>query len=408
MIDVFSILKVGAEPLTVFGKIDEINHQIELNYQIINAQSLELREKLVYGPKFIIQLTDTQAQLYSIYGCKISCATMSIAQSNVVVLNGSFDRLIREDCLEKLYEFILFSFVGIEQIFPLEKFTTELEDDENMLKFVKEKRQTTVYKLNDELECTIESRFHNAIKSDSLVNLDIQQEKVIRLTFSEAKTVDELLLVLGQVKTYFEFILKQEIKISLIEFGSVSTKDFKNSILLYDDLLQPKTYIKAVPQNPYRDSAGKLFCGMRGWIQLYDKYSDVIEIWEKTIYNTHVSKDDLFIWRCQAFELLCTIDPVVYSKATALKGPKQAHPNLKNFLSATNEIYGLFPNIDCHYFKDVKEVRDKLTHNNPKKAVTEDQKYNSQMLIDYFFTRTVMKTFQISGIPMCIALKPQS
>lgn len=97
----------------------------------------------------------------------------------------------------------------------------------------------------------------------------------------------------------------------------------------------------------------------------------------------------------------------IFNKANSLKGKKQQNPNLRNFLNAVNALYGISKTIDQQFFGDVKEVRDKLTHNNPTKQVTERQKKNSYVIIEYFLIKTISKIMGITGIPASLFLWPE-
>lgn len=178
----------------------------------------------------------------------------------------------------------------------------------------------------------------------------------------------------------------------------LSDKPYRSSKLIFDTILQPKTFIKDIKNNPYPESTDALFSGLDGWLRNYDKYFDVIKIWQKSIYNINVAEEDLFIWRCQAFELLCTINTEIYDKAFSLKEEKQAYPNLKNFLMAVNDMYVILKDLDAKFFVDVKNVRDKLTHNNPKKTVSDLQKENSYRLINLFLIKTMGEVLNIKGV----------
>lgn len=78
-----------------------------------------------------------------------------------------------------------------------------------------------------------------------------------------------------------------------------------------------------------------------------------------------MSEEDVFLWRCQAFELLCELNDTIYDEAIKLKENRQKAPNLRNYLEAINRVHHY---VDCvdEDFKDVKEVRNQYTHNNPR------------------------------------------
>lgn len=220
---------------------------------------------------------------------------------------------------------------------------------------------------------------------------------MIRLKCTTQKSIDELLELVDKTKKYFEFVLKQEILLTDIHFCDCETR-YRSSKLIYDPILRAKTFVEEIKDRPYPESIDVLVSGLDGWLNNYDKYYDVIKLWQKSIYNINVSHEDLFIWRCQAFELLCTINKEIYDSAYSLRNPKQPYPNLNNFLTATNNLYDFFKGLDVKYFVYVKDVRDKLTHNNPEKTITAAQKENSFSLIEFFLIKTLCKTMSINGV----------
>lgn len=401
MIDVLVTITIGGKPLTLFGSVDAKECSIFLNYQVINQESIEL--DLLHQAPADIPLLDTKAHQYTVYGCKFLHQSISLAPAGIVRLTGSFTRLVRETHPDKTYRSVRFRFSGMEQLFPYERFVTQFEDNENSLTFTKQNIEKLHHVLHGGIDCVIESEFSGVQSSDHLFELNVTQQKVIKLSFSEKRTIDDLLSIVKVVKQYFEFLLKQEIQLETVVFYDVG--DFREGTLLSDPVLRPKTFVKSIKEKPYRATIEKMFKGLDGWLAGYDKYSGVIALWQKTIYNLNVSEDDLFIWRCQAFELLCTITEDIFVKANSLKGKNQANPNLRNFLNAVKALYGTL-NVDSLYFKDIKEVRDKLTHNNPQKSVTDAQKKNAHELINWALVKTLAKIMDIEGIPLMYCLTP--
>lgn len=119
-------------------------------------------------------------------------------------------------------------------------------------------------------------------------------------------------------------------------------------------------------------------------------------IWKKVIYNYSVSDEDVFLWRCQAFEMLCELNNDIYEEAIKIKDKRQQEPNLNNYLNALNQVH---PFINCSNqdFIDVKEVRNLYTHNNPKKRVTERQWYNSIHIIHLALIEGIKFSFEMEN-----------
>ncbi len=405
MIDVITKVKSKDKEIVLFGKVCEENKSVQLNTLIDNLEVDEFCKGIIYQPPCDILVLDTTAQSYVLYNCKFFKNTLSISQAGVTSLFGKFDRLVKEIEINKQYDTALFTFEGIEKIFPLEKFETEFEGESGILKFIKEKSIKYGCELLESLSCEVVSDIKGAVKSIKLYEPQIKQKKVIKLTFKDKKSKDEIIEKILQVKKYFEFLVRQELKISDIVFKNENPLDHYNGYLLCDDILEPKTKIKPLIDNPYRDSFDNLFVGLKGWMNNFEFYSEVIKIWQKTIYNLNISNDDKFIWYCQAFELLCTLNTEIYEKAKTLKATNQEHPNVKNFLQATRDLFDICKGLDDKHFQNVKNVRDKITHNNPKKIITQTQRENALQLIEFAFFDTMEQIMNIKGIPLGFMLK---
>ncbi len=404
MLDVFTVITIEKEELNLFGKINEANGDIELHLPMTSTKAIEFGRDIIYQPKINFPVLDMTALQYSVYGCKFHRIQHSFNNAGINTIMGKFDRLVCEEELNKKYDIISFSFEGIEKLFPLESFDTEFGGTDKEIIFSKGKHEIISKNLIDNIACTIESSFTGVYKSKKLYNLDVKQTKVIRLEFESTKTIDELLEVLYKIKKYFEFILKQEIKLTNINISN-GNSTHRQGELVYDTILIPQTFIKEIDKSFKPVDADVFFKGLNGWLREYEKCSEVIRLWQKTIYNSNVSPEDLFLWKCQAFELLCSLYSNIHKKANLLKEKKQANPNLKNYMSAVSSIYKLCETLDKKYYKDVKDVRDKLTHNNPMKTISEDQKKNAFSLIDYFLTKTIGVICEIDCISTNLLLK---
>lgn len=402
MLDVLTTVRIKETSVTLFGKIDTKESTIELKFPLTSGELAEVSRDIIYSPKMNIQLFDMMAHSYSMYGCKFFQSRVTFASTTVSVIKGKFDRLIQERRINCTYNSVSLCFSGIEKLFPFEPFETNWNDQTGEITFSKKEQTIETFSLHGNIECSVKSVLDGVFESNTLYNLDIKQNKAMVLTFQEPQSIDYLLSIVTKVKQFFEFMLKQEILITDIQFANTDF-EHRSSKLVCDPILHPKTIIKAVTDNPYNYTHETLFAGLDGWLENYDEYCDVIGLWQKTIYNTSVSLEDLFIWRCQAFELLCSINTQIIEKANLLK--KQQNPNLINLIEAVNSIFKIFENLDESFYKDLKNVRDKLIHNNPKKVVTQTQKENSYTLIEFFLIKTMCEIFSVKGISVSLFLK---
>lgn len=407
MLDVFTVITIEKEEFNLFGKINEANGDIELHLPMTSTKAIEFARDIIYHPKINFSVLDMTALQYSVYGCKFYRTQLSYNNAGINTIIGKFDRLVCEEELDKKYDTISFSFEDIEKLFPLESFDTEFGGTDKEIIFSKRKHEIISKNLIDNIACTIESSFTGVHKSENLYNLDVKQTKVIRFEFVNQKTIDELLEVLYKFKKYLEFILRQEIKLINIAISNGNSTYIQGK-LVYDTILKPQTFIKEIDKSFRPVDTNKFFKGLNGWLREYEKCSEVIKLWQKTIYNNNVLDEDLFLWKCQAFELLCSLYSNIREKANLLKEKRQANPNLKNFMSAVSSLYKFCETLDKKYYKDVKDVRDKLTHNNPMKTISEDQKKNAFSLIDYFLTKTIAVICEIGCISTNLWLKVYS
>lgn len=406
--DIVTTITVGDTPLTLFGVIQIETHSIELNYQPTSIEGFQLGQQFVQQPqKYVFQVFDMQATAYTVYGCFFHNCRSAFSSSSVTVINGSFDRLIKERRPDQLYNSVLIHFGGIEKFFPLETIQATVPDEfDGSFTYSRSAANNEAYQLINNINCSPISLFEGIVVSDNLTSLELKQQKFLKLIFKEAVSVNIMIEYINKIKLYFEFVVKQEINLDIIRF-KYSDNPLSDAELLFDGALHSKTIIRTIQDHPYHMSNEVLFNGLKGWLKEFDAYSDAIKIWKKTIYNTNISEEDVFIWRCQAVELMCTINPIIFPKAEKYKQEKQSSPNIENFLMVAN--YDLNIGKDCFkdYLRDVKLVRDKLTHNNPKKQITANQIWNSCRLIEYFLISIFSWIMNIDGVSSAVLLRPK-
>ena len=409
MIDIvtsFTVRKDGQEDeIICFGKLDETTRKIELHYELNSVGSILMRAEDFWGRRLLLSVKSTDAQIYIVYGCFFSQQTLSLSSSGMGTLTGSFESLIKQKSPFEKYLSVTFSFDDIEKIFPLIEFQVSSTDYHGPVSISRPALDQEKYTINDTLSAAIVSRF-DGIPSDSCPEIHISQEKYITIDSKTAKTAIELLELLSSIKQYIEFLCSQEIQLLDIGFSSNKDSGYSLAEVVTAPILIPNIFVKKIESNPYRQSKEDFFAGLQGWLENNEKYRRVIEIWKKTIYNTNVSDEDIFVWRCQAFELLCALTDEIKDEAYNNLAPDQSNPNVRNYLSVVSARYDIAKSFS-DYFSDVKDVRDKLTHNNPKKTVTEDQIKNAYGLINHFLIATIGKIMGIKCRQPMFILKPK-
>lgn len=407
MIDIVTNLPYQNQTITLWGKISEIENSIELNCLLENTTIEKFCENIIYSQPSSFLVIDTKAKSYVVYDCKFNKSTISFSNSSIITLIGQFSRLTRENEINKKYNCAIWTFQYIEKFFPLESFNTKFKTNGNGFKFEMNQNIIHKFELIGGIKGEIRSDYSGIVQSTSLYNLSVVQQKVIQLSFPEKVSQARIDEVIIKIKKYFEFIAKQELQIKNIVYIDKNSQNVYSGYLISAPILKTKTMIQKIKDNPYRKDINSLFIGLKKWVELYDYYIPVIEIWQKTIYNLNVSQMDTCMWFCQAFELLCQLNDSIYKESMKLKAISQQFPNLKNYLDATNNLYHIWDGVSSKHFKDVKDVRDKITHNNPGKIVTETQKENARQLIELFFIKTVECILDINGIPLSAMLKPE-
>lgn len=208
-----------------------------------------------------------------------------------------------------------------------------------------------------------------------LLNNDGIVEAVAKI--SGIDCIDSLTALLVKVRECFEFLIDREISVDRIVYSDGVGTSIE---IINDELLMSKNdclFNQTSQENP-----NTIVKNINQWLLHYETYKEVIYIWKKTIHNRQVSDEDVFIWRCQSLELLCTLyEPLFVEAKHRIKNPKkQTFPNLSNFLEALNNKCG-FIECDKVYFDTVKDVRNVFTHYNPDKHISEREWCNSSHLI---------------------------
>ena len=389
MLDIIASFDLGGYVLPAFGTVDEISQAIELSYEMKFLSPEQIKENPFCFKRINLQVLDKEARSFTVYGCIFSWRGLTLTSSGIETLKGKFERLVRENKPNAVYHSVEFTFEGITKYFPLEKFESAHSPDLNKLVFIKEAGGTELKaNLYQDVQICVQSKYEGAFESDTLYDLSIHQKKVIMLTADEPRSIDIWLSYIRKIKHFFEFGNQFKIAISGISFDQVPRTAKSEALLVSDPILLPVINKKRIDEFHLLGSESEILKGLSNWFKVYDKYAQVFEIWQKIIYNSDVSEDDKFLWKCQAFELLCTLNENIYKKACALKTGKNSDPNIKNFLMAVDEVYNL-PNWGAQFYIDTKEARNIVTHHNPQKSLSEQSYKNAMQMINGYLTRTV-------------------
>ena len=391
MIDIVTTFPIKQEGsaciINLFGRINESNRTFDLHYELDSNSDALTRPGALLGQTFNMRVKSTSAQIYIVYDCTIISQSLAFSGSGMGTVSGRFDRLIKQNHSDDTYDKMMFSFDGIEHLFPLINFQIDMPRYDGPLTISRPALEEKEHSVTDSISGSIVSDF-GSISSEPISEIHISQKKHIVLSFTNKQTACELIKTLTRVKQYIEFLCSREIQLSDIQFSSSDPNNWKSAEVISDPILIPCTFIKPIESDPYGFSEEDFFAGLQGWLNHVDKYSRVIDIWKKTIYNSNVSAEDLFIWRCQAFELLCTLTEEIKESAKKKLVDDQSYPNIRNYLCEVNSRYDIADFAESHFSK-TKVIRDILTHNNPDKTASDEQFRNAYTLIHYFLVASI-------------------
>lgn len=314
--------------------------RFEIVVPILSEKSFEVTDFL-YGRRIkTIVFVNESGQEFTAYDC---ICTGKVIRMDEITLSGQYETLLKGRNIPKEGR-ISFHFEGLDDYF----------DDE--------------------------SEFQNfGLSEDNewfLLNEGESIEVAAKLNGIEG--IEPLIALLVRVREYFEFLTDREIYIDRVVY---SGKPDVSVEILNDRSLMSKN--ECLFDKKSRHKPQEVAEGIKQWLAHYEPYKEVFQIWRKTIYNRYISVEDVFIWRCQSLELLCTLcNPLFEEAKRRIRNPqKQQFPNLSNFLEALN-AKNKFINCDNTYFDEVKDVRNVYTHYNPERHISERKWQNAFHMVE--------------------------
>lgn len=341
-------------------KFYDTSQKMEIVIPFSEKRALEVGEFLFAKTFSPIVIVDEKGEEYTAYDCRCIKKTVNV---NTVIIGGNYRTLIKGRKLPNEGR-LSFYFDGMENYFG------------NIPKC--------------EIDNSMPENQWGLVKNDETVKFITHLKNV--------GSLEMLISLLIKVRGYFEFLTGHEIAVNNIVFSD----RYESIQILNDRFLMTERdcwFNEACLEKPEA-----LVRGVNQWILHYETYEEVLGIWKKTIYNKYVSDEDVFIWRCQALELLCTLYSPLFQEAEKQKNnPSQQNPNLANFLEALNNKCAFISdkNVD---FSVVKNVRNVYTHYNPQKHITEREWRNASFLIERALKVSIayVMDLEIKGFPFGI------
>ncbi len=403
-------LSINKVPKSYTGRI--INgtkgNQLQLD-RISNSFTSDEQEAFKYSKIQCIRCQANNGKEYAFFKLAWLGTKTSFGQNNTVLsITLSFEDLIENPTTDALFNIINFSFDHIDNIFSRTTFDTQfpLEENGNEIKLTLSVPNPLSVVLDDGTQINFFSEFYGLASSYYLYDLNIKQTKRVNVKFPNRINYENIYSFISTLKLYFEFVYNYTMgfkDLVLID----DTDSYKASQIVVSKLSNDISLKSTLFKSRYNGTSEELTANINLWFNLYKNFSESILIWKKTIYNTNVDRDDKFLWLCQAFESMCQNDQVVYSNAliyARLKNSKCNYPNLSDYLKVIEGLIDFnFTNRD-KYYKNIVKVRDKLTHNNPGKKVSDNEKDESYRLIDYFYLSFVVSKLGNIKISRMISL----
>jgi hypothetical protein len=382
------------------GKIvDTHNGKVLELDRLSSTLSTEEREAFKYAKIPHVIASANNGKEYVFYNLSWLGTRTHYGESNIVMhFRMSFDTLVENPTKTNMYNEVSFSFDFIEDMFGRTTFKTQFptEDNNDELVLSVTVPENEICELADKTVIKVTTDFDGLVSSHHLFDIDIKQRKRIHVRFPDGKSLEEISNLIEIIKLYFEFVYNYRLGFNKIKLINIDIpKGYHLAELLISDLyntMKPESLIKF--KSRYTGTNTELVARIKNWIELYDLYSESIQLWKKTIYNDNIDETDRFIWICQAFESLCQHDEEIYSVAlehAKRKSKKKSYPNLSDYLYTVQDIIGFSSTSQNKHYRDIVRVRDKFIHNNPKKTISELQCENSYKLIDYFYLSLVVK-----------------
>lgn len=386
--------------------INTRNKPIIANGEIVNNHAIIRHSGLSNMINDSIDILGNDGAEYRLFGCRYMGG--ALISDNMHLTELELDRVIKAYRPDREYDILIFNFIGMDNLIDTGKLLLDFNDKTNELKlkymqyYKEHKIDNTLYK--------VESRIIDIDNSDFNTEFSIKITNAIKIEFNTKYTIEDLIEKALRIKYFFEWITGLFIEFDIVEFASTSNK-VQRSNLVFDKKLRPgfitdKNYIMRHNIRPMlidKWTSTELFSWLNSWILNCEKYMDALNIWNKSICNRYVSNEDRFLWKCQAFELMCELNESIVDKARNDSGNeknKNWFPNLKYLIVAVQEKYDIPKIYSIEKLQELVDVRNACTHNNPKKKVNNAQKNDALKLITYYFNALVTRLLDLKEIKL--------
>lgn len=411
LMKVYCDFSISETPFKAFGELlFDGTQQFIASSTLHSMDELKTVNKIMYCKIPDFSVVGADGYKYCFYKSRVVSISERFTKSCIIAdITIYYEMIVQQSSHDCKYNQCSFTFDHIENLFPLESFETSPTTEDTDLAFHKKVNKVPFEDIGKGLSFKVESEFDGICKSDSLFQLNVTQTKQVYIQWNSEVDANSIVAVIYKVKQYFEIICHRELHIKDIKLYGKNYNELSQIEYSFLDKLGNAEILnnKIKYVGTYKD----IITGLKGWMEKYSLLAVGIELWLKQIYNPHIDRSDIILWNCQTIEAIGECIPEIKTDAQKTmdrrtKKPGQ-YPNLFAFLKAINKRYNYFKDIDDAYLFDAKEVRNKITHNNPQKAVSEQQLKNTEALVKNWSVKLICSVIGLNGLSSSMSLIPK-
>lgn len=410
LMKVYCDFSINKTPFKAFGELlFDGTQQFIVSSTLHSMDELKTVNKIMYCKMPDLSVVGADGHKYCFYKSRVISIGERFANPCIIAdITIYYEMIVQQSSHDCKYNQCSFTFDHIENLFPLESFETSPPTEDTDLVFHKKVNKVPFEDIGGGLSFKVESEFDGVCKSDSLFQLNVTQTKQVYIQWDSEVDANSIVAVIYKVKQYFDVVSHQELHIKDIKlYGKNSNELSQIKYSFLDKLGNPEIFDSKIK---YGGTYKNIITGLKGWMEKYCMLATGIELWLKQIYNPHIDRSDIILWNCQAIESIgaCVADIKVDAQAIMDRRTTPGRPpNLFAYLKAINTRYGFFKDIDESYLSDAKKVRDKVTHNNPQKFVTERQLKNTEALVKNWSVKLICSVIGLKGLSSSMSLIPK-
>ena len=414
--------KVGETFLNGSGNLQCDNNTAEavLSFVLNNMDERKTLGSLL-GKRFeFIELLSSNGAIMTLYNTKCVKHTAKLQTQYSPAMDTFtfiFDTLIENNSCSD-YNGFQIDFLELDELFPPPAVQlTNLEDDHSQITIIPEQCQNTNVELPAYGRISHRAKYpYHQNKMLKRYSLSYQQQQFVEFQYDETKSLVHVIDDVVKIKKYFEFVLQKEIELEPTLL--LCDSPYKSVRLIYSRKLlyyhRENEHLSNIRSN--FPPVINILEGLKGWLTLDKSLEIGVSLWMKQIYNHAADQSDIILWDAQCIESLAQNQPIIYQSAkeyAAEKAEKNGNknkaptPNLADYLVSLKNNYPQLCHLQEKYFAVAKSVRDKVTHYNPQKEVTANQRSNTEQLLSNASRKYICQIIGLEKMPFSSYYTPE-